>query len=50
MLKRNPGQKMIRPLRNETDYNAALTAIERYFDELPNRTRRQPTDLICWRS
>jgi len=26
---------MIRPLRNEADYDAALAAIERYFDKAP---------------
>ena len=31
MAKRSPAQTMIRPLRNEADYDAALAAIERYF-------------------
>jgi HTH-type transcriptional regulator / antitoxin HigA len=35
MAKRNPAQMMIRPLRNEADYDAALAAIERYFDKPP---------------
>jgi len=35
MAKRNPAQKMIRPLRSEADYDAALAAIERYFDKPP---------------
>jgi HTH-type transcriptional regulator/antitoxin HigA len=35
MMKRNPAQKMIRPLRNEADYDAALAAIECYFDKPP---------------
>jgi HTH-type transcriptional regulator/antitoxin HigA len=30
-------KKMIRPLRNEKDYNAALTEVERYFDKPPKR-------------
>ena len=28
-------KKMIRPLRSETDYNAALDEIERYFENEP---------------
>jgi HTH-type transcriptional regulator/antitoxin HigA len=35
MAKRNPGQTVIRPLRSEADYDAALGEIERYFDEPP---------------
>jgi hypothetical protein len=35
MVKRNPVQKMIRPLRSEADYDAALAVIERYFDKPP---------------
>ena len=35
MAKRNPTQRMIRPLRSEADYDAALAAIERYFDKPP---------------
>src|SRR5262245_16481541 len=35
MAKRSPGQKTIRPLRSEADYDAALAEIERYFDEPP---------------
>jgi HTH-type transcriptional regulator/antitoxin HigA len=34
MMKRNPTQK-IHPLRSEADYDAALAAIERYFDKPP---------------
>lgn len=30
-------KKMIRPLRSEKDYDAALTEIERYFDKPPKR-------------
>jgi HTH-type transcriptional regulator/antitoxin HigA len=30
-------KKMIRPLRNGKDYDAALTEIERYFDKPPKR-------------
>ena len=30
-------KKMIRPLRSEKDYDAALAAIERYFDKPPKR-------------
>jgi HTH-type transcriptional regulator/antitoxin HigA len=29
------GKKMIRPLRSETDYDAALKEIERYFEDEP---------------
>jgi HTH-type transcriptional regulator / antitoxin HigA len=35
MAKRNPTQTVIRPLRSEADYDAALAEIERYFDEPP---------------
>jgi len=35
MAKRTPAKKMIRPLRSEADYDAALAAIARYFDEPP---------------
>jgi HTH-type transcriptional regulator/antitoxin HigA len=28
-------KKMIRPIRNQADYQAALTEIERYFDQEP---------------
>ena len=35
MVKRNPAQKMILPLRCEADYDAALVAVERYFDKPP---------------
>ncbi len=35
MAKRNPVQTVIRPLRSEADYDAALAEIERYFDEPP---------------
>jgi HTH-type transcriptional regulator / antitoxin HigA len=31
-------KKTIRPLRNEADYEAALTDIERYFDKAPKRS------------
>ena len=37
---------MIRPLRSEADYEAALDAIERYFDHEPARARRRPTASI----
>jgi len=35
MAKRRPTQTVIRPLRSEADYDAALAEIERYFDEPP---------------
>jgi HTH-type transcriptional regulator/antitoxin HigA len=35
MAKRSPAQMMIRPLRSEADYDAALAAIEHYFDKPP---------------
>jgi len=35
MAKRSPAQTIIRPLRSEADYDAALAAIERYFDKPP---------------
>jgi len=35
MAKRSPTQTVIRPLRSEADYDAALAEIERYFDEPP---------------
>ena len=35
MVKRNPAQTIICPLRSEADYDAALAAIERYFDKPP---------------
>lgn len=35
MAKRTAATAMIRPLRNEADYDAALAAIERYFDKPP---------------
>src|SRR3712207_6601699 len=35
MAKKIAALKAIRPLRNEADYDAALTAIERYFDAPP---------------
>jgi HTH-type transcriptional regulator / antitoxin HigA len=35
MAKRRPAHTMIRALRNEADYDAALAAIERYFDKPP---------------
>jgi HTH-type transcriptional regulator / antitoxin HigA len=35
MAKRSPAQTVIRPLRSEADYGAALAEIERYFDEPP---------------
>jgi len=35
MAKRSPAQTMIRPLHSEADYDAALAAIERYFDKPP---------------
>jgi HTH-type transcriptional regulator / antitoxin HigA len=35
MAKRNPAQTVIRPLRSEADYDAAIAEIERYFDEPP---------------
>jgi HTH-type transcriptional regulator/antitoxin HigA len=37
MAKRNLAQTMIRPLRSEVDYDAALAAVERYFDKPPKR-------------
>ncbi len=30
-------KKLIRPIRSEADYNAALNEIERYFDDQPKR-------------
>ncbi len=30
-------QKIVRPLRNERDYEAAIDEIERYFDEEPKK-------------
>jgi HTH-type transcriptional regulator / antitoxin HigA len=35
MAKRSSAQTVIRPLRSEADYDAALVEIERYFDEPP---------------
>jgi HTH-type transcriptional regulator / antitoxin HigA len=35
MAKQSPAQTVIRPLRSEADYDAALAAIERYFDKPP---------------
>src|SRR5260370_14034880 len=35
MAKRSRAQTMIRPLRTEADYDAALAEIERYFDKPP---------------
>ena len=35
MAKRRPAQMMIRPIRNEADYDAVLATIERYFDKPP---------------
>jgi HTH-type transcriptional regulator/antitoxin HigA len=35
MAKVKPSKQAIRPLRNEADYEAALDAIERYFDDEP---------------
>jgi HTH-type transcriptional regulator / antitoxin HigA len=35
LAKRNSTQTLIRPLRNEADYDAALAAIEHYFDKPP---------------
>jgi HTH-type transcriptional regulator/antitoxin HigA len=35
MAKRSSTRKVIRPLRNEADYDAALAEIERYFDRPP---------------
>jgi HTH-type transcriptional regulator/antitoxin HigA len=35
MAKRIPGKKVIRPLRSEADYDAALAEIERFFDNAP---------------
>ena len=35
MAKRSSAQTVIHPLRSEADYDAALVAIERYFDEPP---------------
>jgi HTH-type transcriptional regulator / antitoxin HigA len=35
MAKRNPTRTIIGPLRSESDYSAALAAIERYFDKPP---------------
>jgi HTH-type transcriptional regulator / antitoxin HigA len=35
MAKRSSAQTVIRPLRSEADYDAALAEIERYFDEPP---------------
>jgi HTH-type transcriptional regulator/antitoxin HigA len=29
------GRKVVRPLRSEADYDAALDEIERYFDDEP---------------
>jgi antitoxin component HigA of HigAB toxin-antitoxin module len=35
MAKAKASNKPIRPLRNEADYEAALDAIQRYFDDEP---------------
>jgi HTH-type transcriptional regulator / antitoxin HigA len=35
LAKRSSRQTLIRPLRNEADYDAALAAIEHYFDKPP---------------
>jgi HTH-type transcriptional regulator/antitoxin HigA len=35
MAKRTQAKRVIRPLRNEADYDAALIEIERYFDRPP---------------
>jgi HTH-type transcriptional regulator/antitoxin HigA len=35
VAKRIPATKVIRPLGSEADYDAALTEIERYFEESP---------------
>jgi HTH-type transcriptional regulator / antitoxin HigA len=35
MAKRTPGKKMIRPLRSEANYDAALAEIEEYFETPP---------------
>jgi HTH-type transcriptional regulator / antitoxin HigA len=37
MAKRSSVRTVIRPLRSEADYDAALAEIERYFDEPPQR-------------
>jgi HTH-type transcriptional regulator / antitoxin HigA len=37
MAKRSSVRTVIRPLRSEADYDAALAEIERYFDEQPQR-------------
>ena len=38
----------IRPLRGEADYDAALEAIETYFDSEPEPGSPRPTASICW--
>jgi HTH-type transcriptional regulator / antitoxin HigA len=35
MAKRTSARNVIRPLRSEADYDAALSEIERYFDKAP---------------
>src|SRR5437879_4359510 len=37
MAKRNSTKKVIRPLRSEADYDAALAEIEQYFGESPKQ-------------
>ncbi len=39
-------KKMIRPLRSEADYEAALDEIERYFENEPKPARRRPIASI----
>ncbi|MBA3519337.1 MAG: hypothetical protein H0T75_17260 [Rhizobiales bacterium] len=42
-------EKLIRPLRSEADYDAALDGIERYFDDepLPGTTDADRFDLLA---
>jgi hypothetical protein len=42
-------KKVIRPLRSEADYEAAIDEIERYFDDEPKPVAPRPIASICWR-
>jgi HTH-type transcriptional regulator/antitoxin HigA len=48
-MAKKAASKMIRPLRSEADYDAALAAIERYFDKAPKRgtTAADRFDLLA---